>query len=619
MERKLAAILAADVVGYSRLMERDEDATFERLRNLRKSVFEPEISQHHGHIFKLMGDGLLAEFDSVVDAVAGAVVLQRRMSEHNAGVAQDQRIDVRIGINLGDVIIEGSDRHGDSVNIAARLQQLANPGGIAVSQTVVSHVKNKLALRFELLGEHRVKNINEPVLIYRVATDGIAAHPKQVLKGLGLKARRAMVPTLLAVILLMAAGGGLAWHFYSSPQAPAGPPSIVVLPFANLSGNPALDYFSDGVTEDITMALSTFPEIRVVARTSASAYKAKAVNVQDVGRELGVRYVLEGSTQMTAGKARITAQLIDAKSGNHVWANRFDEEGDNIIALQDTVAARVFNALAGFKGEIRKSEEQAAWGKDGIALGEYDYYLRGHQIFFRFTEKDMAEARRVWREGLVQFPNSALLRIKIAVTFWSDVVWGWSDDPEQDLDAGWKLLEEAAAIPNRPRLVEWYLHYIRAYFLQWRNHDFGGSVAEARAALAIMPFDSWSLAGLGGIFAQAGKTDEAIGRIGEAIRLDPDPPHSYIANLGWAHYLSGDYASALRVLDTLNDRHDLVLIATLVRTGRIDEARKLMAEYAALYPDDNLDVWRRVPLWDDAVKQGWIDDLRKASNLDQRN
>jgi TolB-like protein/class 3 adenylate cyclase len=619
MERKLAAILAADVVGYSRLMERDEAATFERLRTLRKEVFEPEISHHHGHIFKLMGDGLLAEFDSVVDAVAGAVVLQRCMLEYNAGVAQDQRIDVRIGINLGDVIVEGSDRHGDSVNIAARLQELADPGGIALSQTVVNHVKNKLALLFEPLGEHRVKNINEPVSIYRVVTDGIAVHPRQVLKGLGLMARRAMVPALLGIILLMAAGGGLAWYLYSRPQASVGPPSIAVLPFANLSGDPALDYFSDGVTEDITMALSTFPEIRVVARTSASAYKGKAVKVQDVGRDLGVRYVLEGSTQKTAGKARITAQLIDATTGDHVWANRFDEEGDNIIALQDTVAARVFNALAGFKGEIRKSEEQAAWGKDGIALGEYDYYLRGHQIFFRYTEKDMAEARRVWREGLATFPNSALLRIKIAVTYFQDATWGWSDDPDRDLDAGWKLLEEAAAIPNRPRLVEWYLHYIRTPFLQWRNHDFSGSVMEANAALAIMPFDSWSLADLGGSLAQAGKTDEAIARLEDAIRRDPHPPDWYIANLGWAHYLAGDYPAALKVLETLGDPHNLSLIATLVRAGRIDEARMLMTEYAALNPDDNIDLWRRVPLWDESVKQGWIDDLRKASDHDQHN
>ncbi|MBA4098781.1 MAG: adenylate/guanylate cyclase domain-containing protein [Rhodospirillum sp.] len=619
MERKLAAILAADVVGYSRLMERDEAATFERLRKLRKDVFEPEIGQHHGHIFKLMGDGLLAEFDSVVDAVTGAVVLQQRMCEHNAGVAQDQRIDVRIGINLGDVIMEGSDRHGDSVNIAARLQELADPGGIAVSQTVVSHVKNKLGLHFESLGEHRVKNINEPVWIYRVVTDGIAAHPSRPFGRLGVIARRSMVAATLGLILLMAAGGGLAWHFYSHPEAPGGPPSIVVLPFANMSGEPALDYFSDGVTEDITMALSTFPEIRVVARTSASAYKGKAVKVQEVGRDLGVQYVLEGSTQKTAGKARIIAQLIDARTGNHVWASRFDEEGDNIIALQDTVAARVFNALAGFKGEIRKSEEQAAWGKDGIALGEYDYYLRGHQIFFKYTEKDMAEARRVWREGLASFPNSALLRIKIAVSHLQDAAWGWSDHPDRDLDEGWKLLEEAAAIPNRPRLVEWYLHYIRTPFLQWRNHDFGASVSEARAAFAIMPFDSWSLADLGGQLAQAGKTDEAIERIEDAIRRDPHPPDWYIGNLGWAHYLAGDYTNALKVLETMNDPHNLALIATLVRGDRIDEAQRLMTEYAALYPHDTIDLWRRVPIWDEAVKQGWIDDLRKASDPDQRN
>jgi adenylate cyclase len=287
MERKLAAILAADVVGYSRLMEADEAGTFARLKERRHTVVGPELERHRGRIFKLTGDGLLAEFVSVVDAVECAVAVQREMAERNANLAPDLRIEMRIGITLGDVIVEGEDRHGEGVNIAARLQELAEPGGIAVSQTVVNHVGNKVALQFASQGQQQVKNIARPVHVYRVEMDRLVAGERPVL---ALPAK----------------------------------PSIAVLPFQNLSGDPDQDYFADGVVEEIITALSRFQQLFVIARNSSFTYKGRAVDVKQVGRELGVRYVLEGSVRKAGSRVRITGQLIDTAAGVHLWADRIE-------------------------------------------------------------------------------------------------------------------------------------------------------------------------------------------------------------------------------------------------------------------------------------------------------
>ena len=285
MQRKLAAILAADVVGYSRLMAENEADTFDRLRAHRKELFEPEIVKRHGRIFKLMGDGLLAEFGSVVDAVECAASLQREMARRNDGLPANRRIDMRIGVHVGDVIIEGEDRHGDAVNVAARLEQLAEPGGICVSNTVLNHVKLKVALGFELRGEEHLKNIAEPVRVYRVLLASPVAAEK---------------PTL------------------ALPDKP----SIAVLPFQNLSGDPEQEYFADGVVEEIITALSRMRWLFVIARNSSFTYKGRAVDVKQVGRELGVRYVLEGSVRKAGSRVRITGQLIDAATGAHLWADR---------------------------------------------------------------------------------------------------------------------------------------------------------------------------------------------------------------------------------------------------------------------------------------------------------
>src|SRR5438132_4418176 len=311
--RRLAAILAADVAGYSRLMGADEEGTHQRLGVLRRELLDPKITEHHGRIVKNTGDGFLADFSSVVDAVRGAVDMQRGMAERNASVVATERIEFRIGINLGDVIIEEHDIFGDGVNIAARLEALAEPGGICISRTVRDHIRDKLAYRFDDMGEQQVKNIARPVRVYRVSD----------IRG------GSQIP--------------------SAPALPTLPlpdkPSVAVLPFTNMSAEPEQEFFADGIAEDVITALSRYPSLFVIARNSCFTYKGRAVDLKQVGRELGVRYVLEGSVRKAAGKVRITGQLIDATTGAHIWADRFERDLTDIFALQDEVTVAVVTAI----------------------------------------------------------------------------------------------------------------------------------------------------------------------------------------------------------------------------------------------------------------------------------
>ena len=350
MERKLAAILAADVVGYSALMERDEKGTFARLKAHRTKLLEPEIKKHHGRVFKLMGDGLLAEFGSVVDAVECAVAVQKEMAKRNDGAGPDERIDLRIGVNLGDVIVEGDDIHGEGVNIAARLEALAKPGGICISAKVHDEVRGKLDCTFEDMGEQSVKNIARPIRAYRLRL-GTAAESASAAR-----------PSL------------------SLPDKP----SIAVLPFQNMSGDPEQEYFADGMVEEIITALSRIRWLFVIARNSSFTYKGRAVDVKQVGREFGVRYVLEGSVRKSGNRVRITGQLIDTSIGVHLWAERFDGGLEDIFDLQDQVTASVVGAIA---PRLEQAEIERAQRKPTESLDAYDYYLRGMAGFNQWTQR----------------------------------------------------------------------------------------------------------------------------------------------------------------------------------------------------------------------------------------
>lgn len=614
MERRLSAILAADVAGYSRLMEQDEAATFERLRTHRKGLVEPEIAAHHGRIFKLMGDGLLAEFGSVVDALECAAALQRGMAERTRDEPAEQRIEVRIGVHLGDVMIEGEDRHGDAVNVAARLQQLAEPGGICVSHTVVDHARHKVTLGFEPRGEVRLKNMAEPVAVYRVAIDGVAKSKRSVPVR---KVRRFWAPAAaLAALLLLATGGAAAWYFYPRDHGPSGPPSIAVLPFVNMSGDPADNYLGEGLAEDVITELSTFPTLKVASRTSSFVYD-EPENIQKVARELGVTYVLEGSVRRAADKLRVTAQLIDGTTGEHVWADRYDDESGNVVALQEGVARKIYASLAGFEGEIQNSAARESWSKSAPSLEEYDYYLRGHALFFKNTPEDNLRAREIWQEGLERFPDSALLRSKIVFSYTRSLFREWTDDPTGDMAIAWKLGTEAQAIERKSRLATWLGHWTMAYLHQWHKGDFERSAAEAEAAIAMVPRDPGSLSDLSWFMANAGKLDKAIEWGEEASRLQPDGPEWTHANLAWAYYLADRPADALVELEKLSDPWGFNLAAVYVRLGRLEEAKAAVAKVREQWPDwrvrDEL-IWPTYnhPTAIEPLRQAYADDLLAA-------
>jgi adenylate cyclase len=579
MERRLSAILAADVVGYSALMEQDEAGTFDRLRAHRKELFEPEIHKHHGRIFKLTGDGLFAEFGSVVDAVECAVSLQRGLAERNANLPEDQRIDIRIGINLGEVIVEGDDRLGEGVNIASRLEQLADPGAICVSGKVAKEVAKKLAFTFEPMGEQKVKNIAEPVEVYRVRLDDSLV-----------KHRRTTRPqpwawmTAMAVLAALVLGG--VW--FLAPQTRKAAqlstiPALAVLPFGNMSGDPKQDYLGAGIAEDIITVLATFPAIRVVSRTSSFVYD-KPVKVQQVANDLGVNYVVEGSVKRSGDKVRVTAQLINAVSGDHVWAERFDEEGDP-LALQEAVANKVYNSVAGFTGKIRQDEERRAWGKASIDLDEYDYYLRGHQLFMRWTGEDVAQARAIWREGLIKFPNSALLRIKLAATFVHDVMNEHSKNPLADVAEMDRLLNEASTMQLRTQLENWMFHWLSAWRYRLQG-KFDRAVQDAELAVKLVPNDAFSHIDLADVLVSAGRPERAIELGQAALNRDPNGPDWWHNVLSFAYYNAGRIDDAIvefgrrkqPCTDCIN------LAAAYARKNRLEEARKVISAIRQKYP-----------------------------------
>ena len=599
MERRLSAILAADVVGFASHNERDEAGTFERLRTHRKELFEPEIARHHGRIFKLMGDGLLAEFGSVVEAVECAVALQRGMSERNDDVPADKRIDVRIGINLGDVIIEGEDRHGEGVVIASRLQQLAKPGGIAVAGTVMEHVRRKLALRFEAIGQHQVKNIAAPVSVYRVPLD--ASVPAAQKGG-----RQYATWAAVAIAgLLLFAGGGAAWRSVylapsgepataaqSSPpeqevktdatapnepaEAPApardqGIPVIVVLPFQDLSGGKVESDLGRGIAEEILSALATFPDFEVVSSTSSFAYAGKPI--PEIVKATGAQFVIEGSIRMAGDKVSIRVQLINGLNDRHLQIAQIEEPMTDSVTLQMTAASRLSDELGGMTGILRQEIEKISWNKPDSELTEYDFYIRGHT--HQLVEKNFM-AREIWTEGLRRFPDSVLLRCKLFFTYE-----GWSQNAT-------RLVKEAARLKKRSRLDEWYFHWISAHDYT-RHNDYERAIAEAKAAISMAPYDTLSHANLSWIMALAGEHETAIAWATFATTHDPKPKGWYFDNLINAYQMADNrWPEALKLAeDKLRDpapnKHWYkVLARAYSETGQGDKATKARETYETL-------------------------------------
>ena len=490
VERRLAAILSADVKGYSRLIREDEEATIRTLTAYRE-VMASLIQQRRGRVVDSPGDNLLAEFGSVVDAVQCAVEIQRALNARNEELPVGRRMEFRIGINLGDVVVEGERLYGDGVNVAARLEELAVPGGICISGTAFDQVEGKLSLGYEDLGEQTVKNSEKPVRIYRVRLEPEAAGT--VIRAKRAGARRWIAAAAVAVVVL---GGAAIWNFYLQPRAPriepvslkklAFPlpekPSIAVLPFTNMSDDPKQEYFSDGITEDIITDLSKISGLFVIARNSSFTYKGKSVMVQRVGRELGVRYVLEGSVRKAAGRVRVTAQLVDAKTGSHLWAERYDRNLKNIFAVQDEITKKIVAAL-----DVKLKREEAARDFRRMASNAeaYDYLLRGRRFLHRSTKEGNTLARAMFDKAVKLDPRWAAGWTFLAWTHAQDVRFRWSEDARESLQEAEDLAQTALALddsfPGTFSLLG-DLHLIK------REH--GRAITLGRKAVALAPNSS---------------------------------------------------------------------------------------------------------------------------------
>jgi TolB-like protein/class 3 adenylate cyclase/Tfp pilus assembly protein PilF len=605
MERRLSAILAADVVGYSALMEQDEAATFERLRTRRTELFEPEIARHHGRVFKLMGDGLLAEFGSVIDAVECAVSLQRGMRERNAAVSQEERFDVRIGINTGEVIVDGEDRYGEGVNVAARLEQLAFPGGICVSGKVAKEVEKKLAFGFDSAGRQKVKNIEEPIEVYHVRID--AQPRRRILRRRG-SGRLWWALGVAATIMAALAAVWMALYGPLTTSSPGGSstiPSVAVLPFKDLSADKSLSYLGEGVANDVIAILSRFSDIAVVSRTSSFAYQGKEGDIREIGEELGVGYVVEGSVRKEGDRVRIVAQLVNANTGDHVWADRFDKAGTDPWALQDELTGKIVGAMTGEFGAIRKADYSQAWGRDSTNLAEYDYYLRAESQLNLYTKEGLERSGEISRQGLKVFPGSPLLTVELGWSHWLKVGLLYSSDPQKDLQEAERLVNQVLADKNLSPQVTRLANWLNAWLLTLkRDHD--GAIAAMNKAIAAAPYNAFTLTDAGSIFLQAGQPEKALELTDTAAARDPGLSWFFNYVRGFIYIVLGKNEEAVEVLKTTEFADaPLQLAIAYMRLGRDAEAQAAVAKMLKSAPTATIQSWR----------QAW--NFRDNSILDQ--
>ncbi len=588
MERRLAAVLIADVVGYGRLSQADEEGTRARFQADLHEVFEPKIAGHHGRLVKTMGDGLLVEFPSVVDAVRCAVEVQRAKGERNTGAPPDRRLAFRIGINLGDVIVEGDDIHGDGVNIADRLQNLAEAGGIAISGTAYDQVKGKLAVGYADLGPQQVKNVAEPVRAYRVLMDPATAGRTISSGKLARHAQRRTAAAMAAVVAIAAAAWWRPWEPRIEPasvERMALPlperPSIAVLPFANMSDDPRQEYFADGMTDGLITELSQVSGLFVISRNSTFAYKDKIVSLKQVSEELGVRYVLEGSVQRAGDRLRINAQLIDALSGGHEWADKFDGSLVDVFALQDKVTRSIADALA---IRLTATERQSLGRQETNVPAAYDAFLRGWDHFRRVTREDNATAVRFFEDAVELDPGYGRARAALAMAYYKSYQRGWNDIPgisgAETYARADRILEEAKKHPTSTS------HQVTGTMLL-DDGAYDKAIAEFKEAIVLDPSDSWGYAYLALALSIAGQSAEAIPHIRTAMRIDPHYPPAFPYYLGLAQFgieRFEEAAAALEAATKLNpdDLPSLLLLAaTYGHLGRKQDAMSAMARYNA--------------------------------------
>jgi len=573
--RKLRAILSADVKGYSLLMADDEIHTIQTLKAYR-SLMSDLIQNHSGRVVDNPGDNLLAEFGSAVDAVDCAVEVQKKLKKENERFVEDKRLRFRIGINIGDVVQDGDRIYGEGVNIAARIESLAYAGGICISRNTYDHIKNKLKIETEYLGEHEVKNIKEPVRVYKVLMDSESPKP--------------LVEEQLEL-----------------PDKP----SIAVLPFTNMSGDPSQEYFSDGLTEQIINGLCKVSNLFVIARNSSFAYKGKAVSVKQIAKELGVRYILEGSVQRAGDRVRITAQLIDATTDYHMWSETYDRELEDIFALQDEITMKI---LWEMNAKVTHGEQALIW-TEGMRVGikAYDAFMRGLEHFYLMNKEDNSQARSYYQASLDIEP-SPIVYSMLGFTFLVDLMYGWDDSQTESFDKTIKCAELASEMDENVDLLHLLLGWINLI-----KGMYNEAVLEGERAIQINPNGAEAHVHLAMILTFAGNPTEAVRLIHKAFRLNPSPPPYYYHALGGAYRGTNQYEKAIIACtnmihinqDTLLPYITLAVCRSL--SNQIDQARQAVEDILRIDPKYSVGQFElTMPYKDKEELALYINALRKA-------
>jgi len=582
-DQRLTAILAADVVGYSRLMEADERATLSSL-DASRAVFQEHVTGHGGRIFDTAGDSVLAVLQSAIGAVEAAIAIQDELYGRNESLPEDQRMHFRLGVNLGDVIEKDDGSvYGSGVNVAARLENLADPGGICISDKVQVEIEGKLDLGTEFIGEHEVKNIARPVRAFRVNADPAAQDVADT----------------------------------APPLALPDKPSIAVLPFTNLGGDPQQEYFADGIAEDLITALSCIRWLFVTARNSTFAYKGQSPDVRRVGKDLGVHYVVEGSVRKGGERVRITAQLVDAATGNHIWAEHYDRNLSDIFALQDEISETMVAAL---QGEVGEFERERAHRKPPESLDAWESYQRGMWHLWRYNAKDMAEARRLFQRAADLDPHFAQAVAALGFTLFVDVILAFTNTPLETLEQALRFANQAVALDDKEAMAHHTFGRV-----QTLRGEYDAAIAELRTAIDLNPSSAMAHNGLGMAFWLTGQLDEAISEYDTAIRLSPRDPGAWgFYNLrAQARFFMGDYEAAVEDARSAIMRPSAkfhphpVLASALALLDRREEAKIALDKLLEIKPDFSPnDIFSAFsPLNPEALRprfKTWIDGLRKA-------
>lgn len=588
--RKLSAILHADVAGYSRLTGEDEEGTHRRVSTYLDAITDL-IQRYHGKVLNYAGDAVLADFATVTDALTCAAVIQRELEQRNLQLADHRKVRFRIGVNLGEVIVDRNEIFGDGVNVAARLQGLAEPGGICISGAVYDAIGAKLPLDYQFLGDQQVKNIAKPVRAYRaVLRPGeelplprAEAKPRQL-------RRSAMVISIIAAGALFIIAGAIVWLGLKQPKSVTekttipsvlDKASIAVLPFSNLSSDPEQEYFSDGMTNDVITDLSRFSSLFVIASNSVFAYKGKPIKVQEVSRELGVRYVLEGSVQKVQDKVRVNAQLIDATSGHHMWAERYERGLRDLFAVQDQIVQAIVGALA---VRVREVERDRAMRKDTDSLEAYDYVLRGREYLSRLTRSSNLQARKMFQRAIELDPRYAAAYVGLGWTYRRAVGHGWTEFVDEDMERAHHLAQEALRLEESAAA-----HGLLAWIYLARGEYERASEA-AKRAMELNPNDADSLSRLASVQLYMGRTDEAVRAYETALRFDPNTNADTFFALGLAYYLELQYEKSIGILQrgmAKNPNHPFIhaaLAAAYAQDDRPKEAARAAERVRRLHP-----------------------------------